>query len=578
MRPQLQVLWQTTGEIFKHAFSPLPSPRSSDSSTLNPETSSPLPSPRSSASSTSNPDASLPSLQKSENIGTNVTSTNELPLRQVHRPTQTTAINPATHGTDANEGIMTQVTHIEAEGEASPNLSSRSSEESDDTSPSYVSASTQTGESSSQTDYTPSIGEDGSDPEKKPSFDDSRDIQPPIQHPSLAGAGCDANEDKAPEVLDGPSQVIVANHNNKDCLAILVTKDMVEYLNNIAEDTRKVERLEAKFADAERKVNFARINIEYCESLLKDAKSQQEIDDLGKDIKQRQSALPRDDEHREMLECQLSFSRANLNYSQARSRSMLQELLGGEGLLQTFDKQGDEEADSDEDGERSQRHGSQTGYEADSICSGYSDISIEELAKRAAKEEVKERYDEFLEAERNFETRDQAYAYQKRLWQERVRQDPNDPMTPTVFDLCFIEEEQELTRNLAVAEDAYEEALARGRRFGPNQWRQESGFITDEDYGYPDDGYDMSQEVDEPVSALTDYIYDWMESISAVEFALDVAKLDLGAGQEFGHQDREDVEVCDIRSAGLSDAVSSRDITRMRRRIDRWRAMTGREK
>ncbi|KAL8757182.1 MAG: hypothetical protein Q9199_002406 [Rusavskia elegans] len=567
--PQLQTLWQetlTTGYILRQAFTIAAQSQSSDS---------PI--------STSDDELAqhnrLPNLQESIIINATARRTKREPSAQADKATQTVLDTVASVPTSHADGTTTTLSTPKREQpKALSDSLSCTSVQSDDTSPSNTNAATQTEGPSPQTDHTSELtrshweagrGMDLDD-DKLPLFGHYEDNGSSTRPASVA-SGKRFNDNGPAEIIDGPSQVIVASHNNQDCLAILVTKEMVEYMNNITEDTNKLERLEAKFADVDQRVNFNRISVDYCEKLLEKAESQEEIAELREDLERRRSTLPEDEKCRQALERKIGFAKSSLAYSNDLSRSILRQALSNAGLLQNPNEHDEDEETEDDD--VSQASESQAGYEADTRCSDVSDISLDELAKRAAKEEVQAKYEDFLEAERNFDNRDQEYTHQKQLLQERLLEDPDHPMTQTILDLCFIEQEQELTRNLAAAEDAYEEAWARARKFGPNEWDQESGFVSDEYDGYP-----LSWENDGITSTPTDFIYGWLEDIPNVENPPDIADFDSGAGREFGQDNQEDIEVCDIRSAQLSDAWSSRDCSRNRKRIDRWRAMTGRDR
>ena len=381
--------------------------------------------------------------------------------------------------------------------------------------------------------------------------------------------------DHASEIVDGPSRVVVTNHNNKPCLALLATKEMIENINEVTRLSRMLAHVEPRYEEADRAVNFTRHAMGYLENVIEDTESQDEIDGYRKDIEQRRSTLIADGERREALHDQVTALKRDLKYYEESSQGMLKEVLDNAGLLTAPIEFESEEEDADkEDGGMGQACGSI----AASICSEVSYLSTERLARYAAREEMGERHAEFLEEDHKFENFQEEYEYQKERFQQRLLDDPDFDMSQTEFDLIYLEEQRQLTRNLCVAEGAYEEALARCRKFGPNQWEQESGFVTEEGDGYVNDGYDLSWEVDGPASAPSDYIFGWMKDIPDVEYPPDITKLELGAGLEIGHEDREDVDICDIRSAQLSDTLTSRDTTRNRRRIDRWRAITGRDR
>ncbi|KAL8908567.1 MAG: hypothetical protein Q9171_005402 [Xanthocarpia ochracea] len=387
--------------------------------------------------------------------------------------------------------------------------------------------------------------------------------------------GGDGVRNDGPKIFDGPSQVVVGKHNDKPCLALLVTKEMIENMNEIARLSRELAYVEPKYEEADQDVNYTRLTVGYYEDAIEVAESQDEIDRYRRTIEQRQGTLLADCLRYEELHGQVTSLKRNLKYYEDSSQGMLKEVLDNAGLLSAPIEYGSQGEDADEDDDvMSQAYRS----EAASSQSDVSYVSIERLARCAAHAELDERYAELIEKEQDFENAREAYEYEKEEFLQSRLDDPDFEVSLTEFDLTFLQDQQQATRSLCVAEGAYEEALARWRKYGPNQWDQESGFVTEEGDGYPNDGNDLSWEVDGPASAPSDYIFGWMKDIPDVEYPPDIAKLDLGAGLEFGREDREDVDICDIRSAQLSDAWSSRDTTRNRRRIDRWRAITGRDR
>ncbi|KAL8644025.1 MAG: hypothetical protein Q9226_007977 [Calogaya cf. arnoldii] len=571
--PQLQTLWQetlTTGYILKQAFSAAPTLQSSDSSIDISDSSI--------DTSDDEPSQHDQPPNPQEPIIAHANARRE-PYIQADKATETVCDTTAQARTSVAEGTTTTLpTPQREQSKALSESPSSSSVQSDDIPPSNANAATQTEERSPQTDYTSEFsgsprkldhGMDTDDDELS-LFGHCEDNGPSAPPASLTSSER-RNDRDAPELLDGPSQVIVASHNDQHCLALLITKKMIEYMNDITEDTKTLERLQAKFADVDQRVSHTRITVEYCEKLLEKAKTQEEIAELREDIERRRSTLPEDEKYHGAMQRKIGFAKARLDYSHAQSRSLLRQALSNAGLLQVqneHDKEGQAEDDS-----VSQASESDAGYEAETRCSDISDISIEELAKRATREEVQAKYEEYLQAERNFDSRGEEYTHQKQLLEDGVLENSDHPMAQEILDLCFIEQEQELTRDLTAAEEAYEEARARARFFGPNEWDQESCFVTDEYDGYP-----LSWENDGIASTPSDLIYWWLEDIPDVENPPDIAELDTGAGQEFGQENQEDIEVCDIKSAQLSDAWSSHDCSRNRKRIDRWRAMTGRDR
>ncbi|KAL9000729.1 MAG: hypothetical protein Q9169_000765 [Polycauliona sp. 2 TL-2023] len=497
--PQLHTLWKetlTTGYVLKQAFSKATPPRPSKSpnhATKDEEAQQDYP----------------PHPQDATITRATAEMTQRKASTRVDKATQTVGDAVSLALTLAVNGTTTTVSTRQGEqAQSAQDSQSSSSVRSDDTPPSYANEATQIDKPSPQTDHTSEFT--GSQRGAGLGMDPDCD-QVLLSRPASLMEGEPHDDNGQPAIFDGPAQVIVAKHDNQECLAVLVTKEMVEFMNNIMEDTSKLERLRTKFAKVDQRVQFTRINVEYCEKLLGKAESDAEIAELREDIERRLSTMPEDEKCHKALERRIG-----------------------------------------------QASESQAEHETYTSCSeDVSVISIDELAKRAAKEEVETKYELFLEAQRNFDAREEQYTHQKQLLQEKLHEHPDLPMAQERLDLCFIEHEREVTRDLAVAEEEWEEARARARKFGPNEWDQESDFATDKS-----DGYHLSWENDGIASTPTDFIYGWMEDIPDVECPLDISELASGAGQEFGQENKEDMEMCDIRSARLSSAWSSHDCSR----------------
>ncbi|KAL8782995.1 MAG: hypothetical protein Q9213_004952 [Squamulea squamosa] len=443
----------------------------------------------------------------------------------------------------------------------------------------YVNAFTQTDMPSSTstpiTEYEDIRSDCGSDTdhfggEKIPCVDNRQDIRV-HNMPSFKVSEIHSEDDAAPEVFDGPSRLVVAKHDDKKYLAILVTKEMIRRLKDLSTESKKLERSEPEFAEADQKVNVTRINVEYCENLLEDAKSQEEVDDIREDLAWRQSTLPKDEKRRDDLEERVVRLRRNVAYMEGFFTEMCQNILGNAGLLELDNGAIEEEGDENEDAENE----SGSPLEDDHYPvhrSDYSSVSIDELARRTANEEVRQRHAELLEIEHEFDTRQETYEKQNARFQQMVREG-SCPMTQTEFDHADFEVTRGLTIDLREAEEKYEEALARRNKLGPNEEEQESDFVDDEYDGYP-----LSWENDGIVCAPKAMINKWLEDIPDVEDLASLAQLvedDRHCVRQVGH---ELIEDCDIRSARMSDGWSCCDWTRNRRRIDRWRTIAGRDR
>ncbi|KAL8720441.1 MAG: hypothetical protein Q9225_002699 [Loekoesia sp. 1 TL-2023] len=584
---QLQTFWQrtlTSGQSLKQALSSRLSPQSANFPITRPgddrsqETFLPV-------------FDSQPSSDSSLACG----KTGQAPSPQAHKATPTApAANPPLHTTNMMHDKSINLSQDNPRMNASPYLSAHSSVQTENAISLYANASTQTATQTElatpETAQTSDVADTQSDVDSCPSpYEDQKmlfveddqeaesDVGLSIQMPNET-----SDDHHAPEIYDGQSQILVTNYDGRDCLTMLLTKDMINDLDEITEEGDKLRRLEARFERADLKVKDALAEISYCKSLLETAESQEEVDELHGDIARHQKTLPRDEKRRDILKNELEVVRRNVVYLEEISRDAIREVLTRAELLKTPNEQADEGSD-EEDDEASQSAGSPIElipYEVDqvdnaregSVSSGDSNVSLEKLHRRAASEELRDRYAELCEAEREFEGRYQDYEEEKANFQQMLREGTCQK-SMTWFDHLNIKSTQELTRKLVAAEDAYENAFARRKKIGPNQHDQESGFLTD-----TTDGYLMSVENEGDIEVPKDWVYEWLKGIPEVENPPDIAELKNGAGLEFGQLSHGDVEVSSIRSARMSDAWSCRDWTRNRRRIDRWREIAGREK
>lgn len=372
--------------------------------------------------------------------------------------------------------------------------------------------------------------------------------------------------DVAPEIPEGPSRVLLTNYDEKDCLAILITKEMVGHANAVKEDSSKLESLKEKLIEVRRKIELTHVEVNYCEGLIQSSGSPIVIEDLRREIAERQGTLREDEARRDSLEEDVIILKRNLAYSESLLRSMTLRLLEDANLLETPEEHLHEEVDRCQDNDSERR----------SEISYGSNVSIDQLYRRAVDEEVQERSRELREAEENFERRHEVYEQEKRRFHQKLLEG-TCALSETAFDLCYLEDTRERTRELGAAEDAFEEAFARMKKLGPNQWDQESGFITDE-YDDVRDGYAMSREDGEVADVTDRLIHKWLENVPNAEVLSSGADAEDDTDDELREDDEEGLENCDIRSARMSDSVSCCDMSRGRKRIDRWRAIAGRER
>ncbi|KAL8940574.1 MAG: hypothetical protein Q9211_002222 [Gyalolechia sp. 1 TL-2023] len=355
----------------------------------------------------------------------------------------------------------------------------------------------------SDVDPCPSLCED-----RKPSFvDDDRKagsnmgLSIQIPHDS-------SDNDHAPQLYDGQSHILVAEYDGQECLTLLLSKEMINDLDEITEERDKLRRLEVRLERAEFKVQNAIAEIRYCKSDLEIVDFQESIDKLRGDIARNQTTLLREVKLCDTLKKEIETVKRNVIYLEELSRDAIRGNLTKAGLLKTANEQLNERYD-DEDDEARRSAGSPTelipdeveqwgNVQEESVNSGDSSVSLEKLHRRAASEDLRNRF---------VEGRDDDYKETKAGFQRMLLQGPcKDPMAS--FDHLTIRKTQELTEKLVAAEEPYEDAYARRRKIVPDQYDQESGCLSTSA-----DGWAMSLEDDGVPEPPTDRVYEWLDDV-----------------------------------------------------------------
>ncbi|KAI4097803.1 MAG: hypothetical protein LQ344_000075 [Seirophora lacunosa] len=571
---QLQEFWHktlTSGHSLKQAFSPRSLQRSSDFPAITPY-------------DAPSQETFLPVFSIQASRGSELALEDRVKLPQGCQLVQAApAVDPSLYRITSPRATSLAV----RDGETQTIMSTDSSPHPQDAFSPYANAYTQTEPSIPAAERSPTlVGDSDSDHEKDKTCDKRREHSPEgdgdNSHVSMDTEL--SNEDERPEIYDGRSQVVVTDFNGKKHLAILVTQGMIESLEVVAEYNAKLQRLAEKLKAAKDKVDFTNIDVRYIQGCIDEAKSPEEADNLREELAECQLTLPADTKRRDELQDYADVYNIHVKCDAEACVDTLQTILTDAGLLKThFERDQWEPVDEDdhkeEDGEHQPdtqvRAESQLGmllFDGHSDCTDYSRVSVDELYRRAIKDEVRQRYNEYYEAEHEFDIRHEQYQHTKLRWRQLV-DDGECSMTQTEFDHCDFEATRNLGNEMFAAEQAYEEALARRNRLGLGDDDQESGFFMDMGDGYP-----LSYEDEGIASAPRLFIEDWLEEIPKVENLPNMADLSTTGGHEFGQEEPEEEQDWEIQSAQMSDTWSCRDLTRNRKRIDRWNEITGREK
>ena len=377
-------------------------------------------------------------------------------------------------------------------------------------------------------------------------------IDPPLLNNSAPERYSVDPEARDPPYTGGPSRIIVTSDGTQDCLALLLTRDVVTSINKLLSGASKVNRLEEKIDALDTEITFAEISLKQYPSLIEalpempgkgdeEAKIRTKIEETKEQSQKASSS-------KEAFEGTLYREKLNLAYLRDEMQELFQRVLSESGLLEV----GQERLEMAEIDTRSVDN-------AEPRCSKFSTesletlISADELNRRVTHDELETSRELFHSLKDQFENREAFYDSEFREYQEAV-EEGSCVLPQSEFDRIFVRNMSRLTRALINAETAYESAKARARalRVIGNGFEQESDFADHED-----DGYRESYEADMAAGADRCFIDRWMEVTEKSEDQEDDPLID-----ETDHWDARTVEISD----SISLVAEGRD----RVRIDRW--------
>jgi len=358
-----------------------------------------------------------------------------------------------------------------------------------------------------------------------------------------------------PHYTDGPSKIIMTNDGAKDCLALVLTRDMVTKMNEILLGTCKVNRLEDRVDELQREVNRATIFLEQSLAEIKalpasESKSDEEAK-IRQEMKETDERLQRALGRKERTEENLHSEKRNLSFSRDEIQEVFHRVLSESQLVEEEATAAREDEESNKTEAASQRSGI-------SRNSNETWISIDELNRKATYEEVEATRQYLQSLQDDFDGRQNFYDNEFRDYQEAVEE--GACMLPqSEFDRIHIGNIQRLTTGLIDAEAAYEDGMARARALDiiGNEFEQESDFVDQ-----ADDGYRDSHEAEMAAGVDRFFINAWMDATADSE--------DQEDKPEIGTTDNWDAE-----SIGISDSISMVAEGRRRVKIDRWRETCG---
>ncbi|KAL8685706.1 MAG: hypothetical protein Q9218_007591 [Villophora microphyllina] len=387
-----------------------------------------------------------------------------------------------------------------------------------------------------------------------------------------------------PRVLEGPpftngdAQVILANDGSKDCLALLLTHEMVTKINQIATRSRRLEFITAKSKAVKQESISAENLVEYKTDALQDTDNQAEIARIKEDIEQAQERQGEAAKRLNALEDEIETLTANLAYSREQCQEILEDSLGKMDLLDIHEPEFASEvrpyAEIHDSKEQSGNHHQQTSAEPYDWVEETNRWEHDDI--EVARHDFEEKRNALAELDDMFEHRQYALAEEKAEYRRCVEEGICH-ITQTDFDLMDLQDFGKLTGKFKKAQEDFEESFRRAKEVGALDERdahyQESVF-SEWSGGYP-----MSLEDAMIGSAPLKRISFWQDTVEPENIRLFG---EMTGTEPWGAPDTEpealEMDDCDIKSAAISDSWSCVDRSRNRRRIDRWREITGRDR
>lgn len=351
------------------------------------------------------------------------------------------------------------------------------------------------------------------------------------------------------QLTEGSSRIVMANDGTKDCMALLLTKELIMEFKYIIAETRELETAEDKRYKASRKATDAELEAKAIQSEAERTKDPDLIRDLPKSIEIQTQIFVENTARADSLSTKVFIRRANLTHSQNAFQRIFRNALQEIDLsaLPAVDMEYPGPSVAVED-------------EQESIAESETDesmISVESLFRHNAARDMDSAVHALQERRAVFENRHNDYDRELEQFLFALSNGTTG-CTRSLFDRYAFVDGQELTRALIEAEADHESAMKRAKALGvlENGYDQESNFVSD-----ISDGYYESFEAEMKAAVDKTSIRSWTDKIVC--------------SQPEELEERQEADDWDAKSIDISDSISLVDHTRNRKRIDRWRDICG---
>lgn len=386
-----------------------------------------------------------------------------------------------------------------------------------------------------------------------------------------------------PELTGASCGFVVATDGENDCLALLIDKQMLSTLREIASGRLALERKEHAYEDARINALFSTSSIDRSDEWTKVVDLQEEATKMREENEEGISQVDQAELKRDTPEDELNFLRYEVNQKRDDFQDIIERALRDANLLipsrriaNDINSPAEEVVSVTENEEtpsesRSPQLQLYQHHNARNRKSPVKSVARDTNSAASASCSISSscvRYDEANEilnmsrlalqlAQEDFDNRHDEYWQQLDEWKTFIAEGQGI-VSRTEFDLWAFKRGQILTRELMYAEDRYRYAKAHAKSFGiiADPRDQFSDFSDRED-----DGYRESEEAKCIEAVDRDFLKAWSRGVSMFP---DIGEDDESVSVE--------VDEWTAQPVGISDSASMRDTNEYRGKIDRWRS------
>ncbi|KAL8810152.1 MAG: hypothetical protein Q9200_002805 [Gallowayella weberi] len=390
----------------------------------------------------------------------------------------------------------------------------------------------------------------------------------------------DADALDGPPYTEGEVRIVLVSDGSKECLALILTSEMVAKIGQIATRSRRLEFVDRNLRKVKRQITSEENMLEYKTDALQDTNDQGKIAQINKEIEDTRRCLAAAAKCLDALEDEKLTLTTNLEFSREQSQEMFEDVLGKNDLLEVSDPEHAGEANPvgesvysvEQDASQRQPYGTEDQDNSQAAIS----LDFDDVVRRTAKQDFEEKRNILITLDEAFEHRQDNLAEEKAEYLRRVREGTCD-LSQTEFDLLALEDFRRMTTNLKDAQESFEESFKRAKQLGVLD--EHDAYYQESVFSEWSGGYPMSMEHAMVGCAPTQRIGYWQVGMDESQDGRPWGGTELEPWSDPDlAPDTPDMEDCDLKSVAISDSWSCVDWSRRRRRIDRWREIAGRDR